>query len=415
MDFFEKCRQFYTNAEYAKQYGFPTNPRMAQALGLYPYFIPIDRPDGSEVTIDNRRLIMIGSNNYLGLTAHPGVREAAASAIRRYGTGCTGSRFLNGTLEIHTELEERLARFVGKEKALAFSTGYQTNLGVVSGLAGKNELIIADKEAHASIIDGMNFAKATKGTEIRFFRHNDMHSLDVLLASYPAEMPKLVIVDGVFSMEGSIAPLPEIVPLCKKNGARLMIDDAHGLGVLGGGRGTAFHFGCVDDVDLIMGTFSKAFASQGGFIAGRADVIQWIAHFARSFMFSAALSPANVATVSAALDVIQAEPERVQRVNDIAATMRAELAMMGYDTGGSQSPIVPIIIGNEFRALQAWSRLFKAGIYTNVALPPAVYSRRSLLRTSYMATHTDSQLERVLAEFREARTMILKHNVEAVD
>jgi 8-amino-7-oxononanoate synthase len=415
MDFFEKCSQFYTSAEFAQKSGYPTNPRTARALGLYPYFIPVDRPDGTEVTIDNRRFIMIGSNNYLGLTGHAYVREAAIEAIRQFGTGCTGSRFLNGTLRMHIELEERLAQFVGKEKALVFAAGYQTNLGVISGLAGKEDIIIADKEAHASVFDGMSLAKALKGTEIRFFRHSDMQSLESLLASYALDTPKLVIVDGVFSMGGDIAPLPDIIPLCRKYNARLMVDDAHGLGVMGGGRGTAFHFGCTEGVDLIMGTFSKAFASQGGFVAGRADVIQWIEHFARSFMFSASLSPANVATVSAALDVIQADSERVQRVNDIAAMMRGELRAMEYDIGESQTPIVPIIIGNEFRALQAWNMLFKAGIYTNVALPPAVYSRRSLLRTSYMATHTDAQMGKVLEGFRAARHLLTKHKVVSAD
>ena len=405
----------HTSAEFARTYGFPTNPRTARALGLYPYFLPVDHPDGTEVTIDDRRFIMIGSNNYLGLTAHAHVREAAIEAIRRYGTGCTGSRFLNGTLTMHIELEDRLARFVGKEKALVFAAGYQTNLGVISGLAGKEDILIADKEAHASIFDGMGLAKALKGTEIRFFRHSDMQSLESLLASYTPGTPKLVIVDGVFSMGGDIAPLPEIIPLCRKYNARLMVDDAHGLGVLAKGKGTAFHFGCTEGVDLIMGTFSKAFASQGGFIAGPADVIQWIEHFARSFMFSASLSPANVATVSAALDVIEAEPDRVLKVNSIADSMRNELGAMEYDTGESRTPIVPIIIGDEFRALQAWHMLFKAGIYTNVVLPPAVYSRRSLLRTSYMATHTDEQMEKVLKGFGDARKLLTKHKTGGRD
>ncbi|HEX9007220.1 MAG TPA: pyridoxal phosphate-dependent aminotransferase family protein, partial [Bacteroidota bacterium] len=312
MDILEKCRQFNSSAEFAQKFGFPTNPGMAQALGLYPYFIPIDRPDGTEVTVDGRRYIMIGSNNYLGLTSHPHVKEAAVEAIRRYGTGCTGSRLMNGTLGLHLELEERLADYVGKEKALVFATGYQTNLGVISGLAIKGDVIIADKEAHASVLDGMNMAKVERGAEIRFFRHNNPQALEQILASYPVEAPKLVIIDGVFSMGGDIAPLPEIVPVCRRYGARLMVDDAHGMGVLGGGRGTVHQLGCTDGVDLIMGTFSKSFASQGGFIAGKAEVIQWIKFFARAFMFSASLSPANAAAVSAALDVIDEEPERVQ-------------------------------------------------------------------------------------------------------
>ena len=401
MDILEKCRRFATSSDFAQKHGFPTNPGMAQALGLYPYFIPIDRSEGTEVVIDGRRLIMLGSNNYLGLTSHPLVKEAAAAAIREYGTGCTGSRFMNGTLGIHLALEDRLARYVGKQKALIFATGYQTNLGVISALALKGDLVIADKEAHASIQDGMQMAKVLKGAEIRFFRHNDLQSLEELLSSCPEEVPKIVIVDGVFSMGGDIAPLPAIIALCGRYHARTMVDDAHGLGVLGGGRGTAFHFGCADDVDLIMGTFSKSFASQGGFIAGRADVIQWIQHFARPFMFSASLSPANIAAVSAALDVIEAEPERVRRVNEIAARMRAELRSIGYDTGNSQTPIVPINIGDPYRTLKVWRTLYRRGIYTNAALPPAVSPRHGLLRTSYMATHTDEQLGRVLEQSAE--------------
>jgi 8-amino-7-oxononanoate synthase len=398
---FDKCAQFARSSTAAQKLGFPTNPGMAQALGLYPYFIPIDRPEGTEVTIDGRRLIMLGSNNYLGLTSHPLVKEAAATAIREYGTGCTGSRFMNGTLGIHIELEDRLAHYVGKQKALIFATGYQTNLGVISALAAKDDLIVADKEAHASILDGMQMAKTLKGAEIRFFRHNDPGSLEDVLGSYPEERAKLVIVDGVFSMGGDIAPLPAIIERCRKHHARLMVDDAHGLGVLGGGRGTTFHFGCGEQVDLVMGTFSKSLASQGGFVAGRADVIQWIQHFARPFMFSASLSPANVATVSAALDIIEAEPERVRRVNEIAATMRADLRSIGWDSGNSQTPIVPINIGDPFRTLRVWRTLYKRGIYTNAALPPAVSPRHALLRTSYMATHTDEHLQRVLEAFAQ--------------
>jgi 8-amino-7-oxononanoate synthase len=399
VDIFERCKKFASSSDFAQTLGYPTNPGMAQALGLYPYFIPIDRPEGTEVTIDRRRYIMLGSNNYLGLTSHPLVKEAATAAIRQYGTGCTGSRFMNGTLEIHIELENRLARYVGKQKALIFATGYQANLGAISGLAIKGDIIIADKEAHASILDGMQMAKALKGAETRFFRHNDAQSLEELLGFYPEDVPKIVIVDGVFSMGGDIAPLPAIIERCRKYHARLMVDDAHGLGVLGGGRGTSFHYGCAEEVDLIMGTFSKSFASQGGFIAGRADVIQWIQHFARPFMFSASLSPANVAAVSAALDVIEAEPERVRRVNEIAATMRAELRSIGYDTGNSQTPIVPINIGDPFKTLKVWRMLYKRGLYTNAALPPAVSPRHALLRTSYMATHTDEQLQKVLEGF----------------
>lgn len=403
MDLVEKCRRFYSDPQFAQELGYPTNPRMAQALGLYPFFIPVDQTEGTEVTIEGRKHIMIGSNNYLGLTTDPRIQEAAMAAIKRYGTGCTGSRFLNGTLELHLELEEKLAKFVGKPKALVFSTGYQTNLGTISALVGKQDVIILDKEVHASIIDGVALAKIQRGAEARFFRHGNMRLLEHILASYPEDQGKLVVVDGVFSMGGDIAPLPDIISLCKKYHARIMVDDAHSLGVLGGGRGTAAHFGCVDDVDVIMGTFSKSLASTGGFIAGNKEVIHWVQHFARSFMFSASLSPANAATALAALDIIENEPERVERVNRISAGVRDELKAMGFNTGNSQTPIIPIIIGDQFKAMQAWDTLFKAGIYTNVALPPAVPSQASLLRTSYMATHTDAQVERVLAAFRHLK------------
>lgn len=400
MDLFDKCREFYANPRFAQKIGYPTNPRLAQALGLYPYFIPIESAEGTEVVVDNKRLIMLGSNNYLGLTHHPRVKAAAVEAIRKYGTSCTGSRFLNGTLSIHVELEDELARFTGKEKALVFSTGYQTNLGTIASLAGKEDIIITDREAHASIIDGIRLAPAQKEGKARYFRHNDVDDLENIFLSYPLEQRKLVIVDGVFSMGGDIAPLPQIVPLCQKYGARLMVDDAHSIGVLGQGRGTAYHFNCVNEVDLIMGTFSKSLASLGGFIAGTKEVIHWIQHFARPFIFSASLPPPNVAAVLAALEIIREEPERVEKVNRMAGKMRTELKALNYNTGSSQTPIIPIIIGDQFKTLQAWDVLFKSGVYTNAALPPAVPSHLSMLRTSIMATHTEDQLEKVLSVFR---------------
>jgi len=400
VDLFDKCREFYANPRFAQKIGYPTNPRLAQALGLYPYFIPIESAEGTEVVVDNKRLIMLGSNNYLGLTHHPRVKAAAVEAIRKYGTSCTGSRFLNGTLSIHVELEDELARFTGKEKALVFSTGYQTNLGTIASLAGKEDIIITDREAHASIIDGIRLAPAQKEAKARYFRHNDVDDLENIFLSYPLEQRKLVIVDGVFSMGGDIAPLPQIVPLCQKYGARLMVDDAHSIGVLGQGRGTAYHFNCVNEVDLIMGTFSKSLASLGGFIAGTKEVIHWIQHFARPFIFSASLPPPNVAAVLAALEIIREEPERVEKVNRMAGKMRTELKALNYNTGSSQTPIIPIIIGDQFKTLQAWDVLFKSGVYTNAALPPAVPSHLSMLRTSIMATHTEDQLEKVLSVFR---------------
>jgi 8-amino-7-oxononanoate synthase len=382
MDLFEKCRQY-------------TVAREAQAAGLYPYFIPLTDSEGTEVTVGDHRLIMIGSNNYLGLTTHPRVRQAAVEATQRYGTSCTGSRFLNGTLELHLELERRLAEFVGTEAALVFSTGYQTNVGTISALVGRGDFVITDKEDHASIVDGCQLALG----EMRRFRHNDVAHLERVLAGLPEDVGKLVVVDGVFSMGGDVAPLPEIVPLCHKHGARLMVDDAHSIGVLGGGRGTAAHFGLTDQVDLTMGTFSKSFASLGGFIAGAADVIHYIQHHARSLIFSASMPPANVAAALAALEVMQEEPERIARVNQIGERMRAGFHRLGFDVGASETPIVPVIIGDDRRAFMAWKGLYEAGVYTNPVISPAVPPESALLRTSYMATHADEQLDRVLATF----------------
>ena len=400
MDLFEKCREFYANPQYAQKIGYPVNPRLAQALGVYPYFIPIESAEGTEVVVDGKRLIMLGSNNYLGLTHDPRVKAAATDAIEKYGTSCTGSRFLNGTLSLHLELEDKLAKFTGKESALVFSTGFQTNLGTISSLMGKDDIVITDKDAHASIIDGIRLSPAPLERKARFFKHNDMEDLENILRSYPPEQQKLVIVDGVFSMGGDIAPLPQIITFCRKYGARFMVDDAHSIGVLGRGRGTAFHFDCVDDVDLVMGTFSKSLASIGGFIAGEKEVIHWIQHMARPFIFSASLPPANVAAALAALEIIRKEPERVEKVNRLARFMRTELQALNYDTGNSQTPIIPIIIGDQFKTLQAWDVLFKAGIYTNAVLPPAVPSHLSMIRTSLMATHTKDQLDKALSVFK---------------
>ncbi len=407
MDLFEKCKRFYYEADYARSLGYPTNPRMAQALGLYPFFIPVDEPEGTEFIHEGRRFIMIGSNNYLGLTMHQGVKEAAVKALEKYGTSCTGSRFLNGTLQLHLDLEDRLAAFTGMESALVFATGYQANLGTISSILGRGDIVVLDKEVHGSINDGVSLAKANKTIEVRYFRHNDMHSLEEVLKSYPDEKPgKLVIVDGVFSMEGDIAPLPEITALCEKYHFRLMVDDAHSIGVLGKGHGTPAHFNCIDKVDLVMGTFSKSLASVGGFIAGKKEVIHWIQHTARPFIFSASLPPANLATVIAALDIIDREPRLIERVNKIGLTMKTGLTASGYNTGNSQTPIVPVLIGDQFKTMRAWDLLFRDGIYTNVALPPAVKSKRSLLRTSYMATHTEDQLARVLSVFEKVRKIM---------
>jgi 8-amino-7-oxononanoate synthase len=406
MDLFEKCIGFYSDPQVAQKYGYPLNPRTAQAMGIFPYFIPIEHAEGTEVFIHGKKYIMIGSNNYVGLTNHPKVKEAAIEAIRKYGTSCTGSRFLNGTLDLHLELEERLAKYVGMEAALVFSTGFQVNLGTIPAIMDRDDIIITDKEVHASIIDGVRMAKVLKNAQPRSYKHNDPAELEAVMRSLPPEPAKLVIVDGVFSMGGDIAKLPEIIPICKKYGARLMVDDAHSLGVLGGGRGTGHHFGCQKDVDLVMGTFSKSFASVGGFIAGPKEAVHFIQMFARPFIFSASLPPSNVATVLACLDVLEEEPERIERVGKIGERVRAELRAMGYNIGKTETPIIPIIIGDMMKTLEAWKVFFEAGIYTNVALPPAVPPELSLLRTSYMATHTDEQVDRVLEVFRKVKDLV---------
>jgi 8-amino-7-oxononanoate synthase len=378
MDLFAKCYSFTRAAE-------------ARAGGYYPYFIPLEDTEGTEVVVNGKRMIMIGSNNYLGLTTHPKVRQATIDAVKRYGTSCTGSRFLNGNLAMHDELEQKLAAFVGKEAGLVFSTGMQTNLGTISALVGRDDVVITDREDHASIIDACRLGFG----EMKRFRHNDMEHLEKVLQSC-GDKGKLVVVDGVFSMGGDIAPVPEINRLCKEYGARLMLDDAHALGVLAQGRGTAAHFGLTDDIDLTMGTFSKSFASLGGVIVGDAQVIEYIKHTARSLIFSASMPPANVASVLAALEVIQEEPERADRVMAIGAKMREGYRSLGFNVGTSETPIVPIFIGDDQKTFALWKALFAAGIYVNPVVPPAVPPSQSLLRTSYMATHTDEQLDHVL-------------------
>jgi 8-amino-7-oxononanoate synthase len=382
MDIFEKCSKF-------------TAAKEAIAGGYYPYFIPLTENEGTEAIFRGHRLIMCGSNNYLGLTTHPKVRQAALDAIQRFGTSCTGSRFLNGTIELHEQLERELAVYVGKEAALVFSTGMQTNLGTISSIVGREDVVILDKQDHASIVDG---AKLSWGKTLRY-RHNDMADLERVLKQAGQDVGVLVVVDGLYSMEGDIAPLPEIIPICKRYGARLMVDDAHATGVLGGGRGTAAHFNMTADVDLIMSTFSKSFASLGGFIAGDDDIVQYIKHHARSMIFSASIPPANAAAALAALHVMQAEPERIQRLDQIATFMRKEYRRLGFDIGKSETPVIPIHIGDDIRTMTIWKELFDAGIFVNPVISPAVPEGSQLLRTSYMATHTDDQLARVLETF----------------
>ncbi|GAP06538.1 7-keto-8-aminopelargonate synthetase [Anaerolinea thermolimosa] len=389
MDIFEKTKSFTAAREAIKE-------------GYYPYFIPLDENEGTEVVYKGHRLIMCGSNNYLGLTTHPRVRQAACEAIERYGTSCTGSRFLNGTLEMHEALERKLATWVGKESALVFSTGMQANLGAVSAIVGRGDYVILDKDDHASIVDG---ARLSYG-EIQRFRHNDVEHLEKVLKSLPESAGKLVVVDGVFSMGGDLAPLPEMIPVCQKYGARLMVDDAHGMGVMGCGRGTAAHFGVTDKVDLIMSTFSKSFASLGGFIAGDEDIVHYIKHFARSMIFSASIPPANAAAALTALEIMEQEPERVNRVNQIGEYMRKEFSALGFNIGQSVTPIVPIIIGDDNLTFAFWKALFEAGVFVNPIISPAVPAGMQLLRTSYMATHTDDQLNRVLEIFQKVGKQI---------
>jgi len=384
MDLFKKC------AEY-------TLAKEAIAAGIYPYFIPLTENEGTEVVLRGKRLIMCGSNNYLGLTTHPKVRQAAKDAIDRFGTSCTGSRFLNGTLEMHERLEAELAEWVGKQAALVFSTGMQTNLGTISALVGRDDVVVLDKDDHASIVDG---ARLSWG-EIKRFRHNDPASLGRTLAALPEKNGKLVIVDGLFSMGGDIAPLPEIAPICKKYGARLMVDDAHAIGVLGGGHGTAAQLGMTDQVDLIMSTFSKSFASLGGFIAGDEPVIHYIKHHARSLIFSASIPPSNAAAALAALEVMRQEPERVKRLGQISKRMHVGFKDMGFNIGQSETPIIPIMIGDDEKTLLTWRLLIENGVFVNPVLSPAVPAGGQLLRTSYMATHTDDQLDRVLGTFKQ--------------
>jgi 8-amino-7-oxononanoate synthase len=382
MDIFEKCGGF-------------TAAKEAMASGLYPYFIPMTESEGTEAVFRGHRLIMCGSNNYLGLTTDPRVRKAAVDAIQRFGTSCTGSRFLNGTLELHEQLERELADFVGKPAALVFSTGMQANLGAISALVSRGDVVVLDKDDHASIVDGARLGWG----EVKRFRHNDMADLARVLAGIPEKAGRLVVVDGLYSMGGDIVPLPELLPVCQMYGARLMIDDAHALGVLGQGRGTAAHFGLTDQVDLIMSTFSKSFASLGGFVAGDETVMHYIKHHARSLIFSASISPANAAAALAALHILRAEPERVVRLAQIAERMRAGYRQLGFNIGNSTTPIIPIIIGEDEKVLLFWKALFENGVFVNPVVSPAVPQGMQLLRTSYMATHSDDQLDRVLEIF----------------
>lgn len=367
--------------------------------GIYPYFRPIESAQDTEVVIDGKNVLMFGSNSYLGLTNHPKIKEASKAAVDKYGTGCAGSRFLNGTLDIHLELEERLARYVNKEAAVLFSTGFQVNLGVISCLLDRNDYLILDESNHASIIDGsrLSFSRTLK------YDHNNMDDLRSKLSRLPADAAKLIVVDGIFSMEGDLVKLPELVELSEEFGVNIMIDDAHSLGVIGHqGAGTASHFNLEKEVDLIMGTFSKSLASLGGFVAGTKPTIEFIKHRARSLMFSASMPPASVASVLAALDIIESEPERIEKLWQNTRYATAQLRDAGFDIGNSESPILPIYIRDNDKTFRLTNILHNNGVFVNPVVSPAVASEDSLIRFSLMATHTFSQIDEAVGKIIEA-------------
>lgn len=385
MDIFQKCFDY----DVAKKF---------MSIGYYPYFRAIESAQETEVYIKGEKVLMLGSNSYLGLTNHPKIKEAAIQATEKYGTGCAGSRFLNGTLDIHEKLEAKLAEFTKQEDALIYSTGYQTNLGVISALAGPKDIIITDSLDHASILDGcrLSFGKTWR------FQHNDMADLEEKLKNVPESSSAMIAIDGIFSMEGDIAKLPEIIALGKKYGARVLVDDAHSIGVLGeNGRGTANHFGLDKDIDLIVGTFSKSFASLGGFVAGPADVIHYLKHNSRALIFSASPTPAATAAALASITIMETEPERIEKLWANTHKMLKGFKKLGFDVGIAESPIIPVVIGEDMKCFQFWKRLTEEHIFVNPVVHPAVPHGRALIRTSYMATHTEEQLNRVLEAFEK--------------
>ncbi|HMI04804.1 MAG TPA: pyridoxal phosphate-dependent aminotransferase family protein [Pedobacter sp.] len=379
--------------------------------GLYPYFRAIESGQDTEVMINGKKVLMFGSNSYLGLTNHPKIKEASKAAIDKYGTGCAGSRFLNGTLDIHIELERRLAAYVGKEAAVLFSTGFQVNLGVISCLLDRNDYLILDEYDHASIIDGsrLSFSRSIK------YAHNDMDDLRKKLSRLPEDAAKLIVADGIFSMEGDLVNLPEIVRIADEFGANIMMDDAHSLGVIGlNGSGTASHFGLTDKVDLIMGTFSKSLASLGGFIAGTEETIEFVKHRARSLMFSASMPPAAVASVIAALDIIESEPERIDRLWANTNYAKKLLLEAGFDIGHTDSPIIPVYIRDNEKTFLITNILSNNGIFVNPVVSPAVPSDSSLLRFSLMATHTFAQIEEAIEKIASAAKQVQVHKSQPV-
>lgn len=380
MDIFDKCESY-------------TLPREVQAAGVYAYYRSISSPQDPVVQMDGEDVIMLGSNNYLGLTNHPEVKQASCDALMKYGTGCAGSRLLNGTLDIHLELEDKLAEFMRRDAVLTFSTGYQVNVGVLSCLLDRHDIAFLDNLDHASIIDGvrLSFGKALK------FKHNDMADLEARLENAPADRGKIIVVDGIFSMEGDVADLPSIVELKKRFGTRLMVDDAHSLGVLGEhGRGAGEHFGLEHEVDLVMGTFSKSLAAIGGFIAGDHAVVDYIKHHARSEIFSAAPPPSSCAAVLKAIEIIEREPERRKQLWENTEYMKRELETLGFDTGTSASPVIPMVVGDDLTAFTMACRLQDEGVFANPVITPAVPPGQAMIRTSYMATHRRVHLDRAL-------------------
>ncbi len=369
-------------------------------MGLYPYFRPIEENEGPVVQIEGRKVIMAGSNNYLGLTAHPKVKEAAIKAVEKYGTGCSGSRYLTGTLDLHIELEEKLAEFFNREAVLLFSTGYQTGQGIIPTLVQRGEYVISDRDNHACLVAGNMMAKAASAEFVRY-KHNDMDDLDRVIKKIPKDAAKLIVSDGVFSTGGEIIDLPKMNKIAKENNAKILIDDAHAVGVIGkGGRGTASEFNLENEIDMTMGTFSKTFASLGGFVAGAAKVIDYIKHHSPALIFSASPTPASVAATLAALDILKKEPERVERLVRNASKMRKGFKEAGFTVLDGRTAIVPVIVGEDGIAFKMWKMLFDEGVFVNVFISPGVPPGRQMMRTSYMATHEDEHLDKILDIFQ---------------
>ncbi|GAB5465281.1 MAG: aminotransferase class I/II-fold pyridoxal phosphate-dependent enzyme [Candidatus Kapaibacteriales bacterium] len=387
-DIFDRCYA-YDRADKVKE------------KGLYPYFHAIEENEGPEVMVEGKKMVMAGSNNYLGLTADPRVKAAAAEALNRFGTGCSGSRYLTGTLRMHNELEEKLADFLGFESVLLFSTGYQTALGTVSTLVQKGDYVVSDKDNHACIVNGAMMAKGAFANFVRY-KHNDMDSLEKTLQSIPENTGKLIVSDGVFSVTGSIMNLPEVVKLAKKYGARVLADDAHALGVIGkGGRGTPSHFGLEAETDMVMGTFSKSLASLGGYVAGPERVINFLKHNSPALIFSASPTPSSVAAALKSLEIIEEEPWRVDRLTENARYMKKGFREIGYDVIANETAIVPVLVGDDEKAIFVWKKLFDRGVFVNAFIPPGVPEGMSMMRTSYMATHEKQHLDYILNAFQE--------------